>query len=120
MNKQLFGSRGAAAVPAPDTRNLAGGRAYSRSAEDALTQYAVTGGFNGTYYMTAQNELDTLIKLAENVSSEYIAKLAVYARRNGFRKDTPAALLVILTARKDYALLGNVFNAVIDNGRNRG
>ena len=117
MNKRLFGRVATATAPAPNTRNLAGGVAYSRSAEDALTQYAVTGSFNGTYYMTDKQELDTLKKLAEKVSSEYIAKLAVYSRKNAFRKDTPAALLVILTARKEYSLLAKVFNAVVDNGK---
>lgn len=117
MNKRLFGRTAAATAPAPNTKNLAGGVAYSRSAEDALTQYAVTGSFNGTYYMTDKQELTTLKALADKVGSEYIAKLAVYSRKNAFRKDTPAALLCILTARKEYALLGKIFYTVVDNGK---
>ena len=117
MNKRLFGRAAAATAPAPNTKNLAGGVAYSRSAEDALTQYAVTGSFNGTYYMTDKQELATLKALADKVGSEYIAKLAVYSRKNAFRKDTPAALLCILTARKEYVLLAKVFYTVVDNGK---
>ena len=85
MNNELFASGRARTV------NLAGGAAFGRSTQDALTQFAVTGSFMGTCYMSPRSELDTLLGLAAGVDSEYIAKLAIYSRENGFRKDVPAA-----------------------------
>lgn len=117
-NKNLFanssGSSKRAAVA--DTVNEAGGRAYSRTSESALAQLAVTGVFNDTFYSTAAEQLASAKALAQKVSPEFLAKLAVYARTKGHMKDLPAYLCAMLASR-DVELLAKVFPTVINNGK---
>ena len=107
-------------VPA-DTRNEAGGRAYT-SLRDAkrrrLSQLAATTGcFNGTYYAGADEQLATLKTLIDQVADNaFLAKLAVYSRQRAMMKDMPVALLLALSKR-DPALFAKVFDRVVDNGR---
>ncbi len=116
-NKTLFRPSGTGAMaPKADTTNKAGGRAYSTSDKHALAQYAATGCLNGTFYATAQDQLETVLKLAEKVEPEFLAKVAVYTRTKGFMKDMPALLCAVLSVRAPH-LLKEVFPRVIDNGR---
>ena len=59
-NKTLFQTLAGKLAPRTDARNEAGGRAYARSPEAALAQYAATGCLNGTYYASANEQLDFL------------------------------------------------------------
>ena len=78
---------------------------------------AATGCFNGTYYATAETQLDELRKLIDQVDDNvFLAKLAVYSRERAFMKDMPAALLAVLSKR-DSQLMHKVFDRVVDNGR---
>jgi 60 kDa SS-A/Ro ribonucleoprotein len=117
-NKSLFDST-RAAIPVADTKNDAGGRAYQLKPKEALAQLVLTGTFNGTFYATAKDQLDRVMAQLPNVDAEFIAKLAVYARTEGFMKDTPAFLTAYLAInhrdRKD--LLRAIFPVVIDNGK---
>ncbi len=116
VNKALF-STATAQPPAADTRNLAGGAAYSLSPKHKLAQLAATGTFAGTYYANAQSQLDSLLQLVEQIDDNvYLAKLAVYARERAYMKDMPAALLLAL-AKRDPQLMHRVFDRVVDNGR---
>ena len=102
---------------AANGRNEAGGRAYKFAPKHALAQLAATGCFNGTYYATAETQLDELRKLIDQVDDNvFLAKLAVYARERAFMKDMPAALLAVLSKR-DSQLMHKVFDRVVDNGR---
>jgi 60 kDa SS-A/Ro ribonucleoprotein len=80
--------------------NDAGGVAYKRNDREALTQYALTGTFGNTFYVTADIQLDRALKLADKVDDAYIAGLAIYARQFGYMKDMPAFLLAVLCARQ--------------------
>lgn len=115
-NKNLFktNNRGTK-VPAADTRNLAGGKAYSLTDEAALCQYVVTSTLNGTYYASADAHLQTVQGLVKNVRSETLAKAAVYGLENGKMKDLPAYLLAELAARGEIDLLRKAFPRVIVN-----
>ena len=119
-NKKIFAStapsRSHARVPVADTVNLAGGKAYSLSDQAALAQLACTGVFNDTFYASAENQLAEVKKLADKVSPEFLAKLAVYAREHALMKDLPAYLCAVLSVR-DTALFTAVFPRVIDNGK---
>ncbi|MBB4867563.1 60 kDa SS-A/Ro ribonucleoprotein [Pseudomonas nitritireducens] len=97
-------------------RNHAGGASNAKTAEQALTQYAVTGTFNDGCYQTGEGQLNKVIELAQAVSDEFLAKLAVYSRTQGHMKDMPAMLLAMLTARGSD-LVDVVFDRVIDNGK---
>ena len=99
-----------------DTHNEAGGIAYTLTLKQQLAQLAATGCLNNTYYADAQSQLDQVLKLAESLDAEFIAKTAVYARQKGFMKDMPALLLAVL-AQKDVNMLARVFDQVVDNGK---
>ncbi|MCB9566017.1 MAG: TROVE domain-containing protein [Myxococcales bacterium] len=113
-NKNLF--RSTARVPATDTRNEAGGVAYSLEAKHALAQYAATGCLNSTYYAGAAEQLEKVLDLCAKIDPTFIAKTAVYARERGLMKDMPALLVAHLAAR-DGELCERVFGRVIDNGK---
>ncbi len=115
-NKSLFASLKSRFVRA-DTRNEAGGRAYTLEPKHALAQLAATGCFNGTYYAQADEQLATLKTLVDQVTDNtFLAKLAVYSRERAMMKDMPVALLLALSKR-DPALFRKVFDRVVDNGR---
>lgn len=99
-----------------DTYNEAGGIAYTLTSKQQLAQLAATGCLNNTYYADAQSQLDQVLKLAESLDAEFIAKTAVYARQKGLMKDMPALLLAVL-AQKDVNMLARVFDQVVDNGK---
>ena len=99
-----------------DTYNEAGGIAYTLTPKQQLAQLAATGCLNNTFYADAQSQLDQVLKLAESLDAEFIAKTAVYARQKGFMKDMPALLLAVL-AQKDVNMLARVFGQVVDNGK---
>ncbi|QXW89561.1 MULTISPECIES: vWA domain-containing protein [Neisseria] len=99
-----------------DTYNEAGGIAYTLTPKQQLAQLAATGCLNNTFYADAQSQLDQVLKLAESLDVEFIAKTAVYARQKGFMKDMPALLLAVL-AQKDVNMLARVFDQVADNGK---
>jgi 60 kDa SS-A/Ro ribonucleoprotein len=115
-NKSLFASI-KNLLPRASTRNEAGGVAYALMPKHALAQVAATGCFGNTFYATAEDQLDQLRKLIDQVDDNvFLAKLAVYARERAYMKDMPAALLVVLSKR-DPQLLHRVFGRVVDNGR---
>lgn len=99
-----------------DTHNEAGGIAYTLTPKQQLAQLAATGCLNNTFYADAQSQLDQVLKLAESLDVEFIAKTAVYAHQKGFMKDMPALLLAVL-AQKDVNMLARVFDQVVDNGK---
>lgn len=116
-NKQVFSSSRGALLPKTDTKNRAGGTAYSLSAKQGLAQYAATGCFGGTYYTSAKEQISEVLKLAHQCDNEFIAKCAVYSRQKGYMKDMPAFLLAFLSAQGEEGvkLVGRAFPKVIDN-----
>lgn len=114
-NRNLFSSVGAY-VPEADTRNNAGGRAYAMSPKAALAQMAVTGVFNDTFYVDAKSQLAKAKALASEVDVTFLAKLAVYARKEAHMKDMSAYLAAVLASR-DVSLLSRVFDRVVDDGK---
>ena len=100
------------------TLNEAGGLAYKLSSKEALAQLAATGCLSQTFYATEVDQLKTVLALASSsdVDDEFLAKLVLYSRVNGFMKDMPAVLCAVLASRKS-PLLEKVFPVVIDNGK---
>lgn len=115
MNKNVF-KNAKTVVQQADTVNDAGGVAYSLSDKAALAQYAVTGTFNGGYYVDETTQYERALKLANSVPTEYLAKVAVYARNYGYMKDMPAFLLAVLATR-DVAMFRRAFPLIVDNGK---
>lgn len=124
-NKGIFGGGGAATrapLRRPDTVNEAGGAAFSLDAETALATLMLTGTFSGTYYQSAEAQLDKFVELARQCSSLFLAQCAIYARQNGFMKDAPAVACVLLMERSRTEqsaddLITPLFDAVINNGK---
>jgi 60 kDa SS-A/Ro ribonucleoprotein len=116
MRKDMFESAGIR-TPETDTKNNAGGVAYAMTSRHELAQYATTGTFGDVYYVSAGDQLNRMKQLIPLVDSEFIAKLAVYAREQGYMKDMPAFLCGVLTARGNTDLLKKVFPRVINNGK---
>jgi 60 kDa SS-A/Ro ribonucleoprotein len=110
---------------APPTRttlataiNEAGGTAFEMAPEHALAQYTCTGCFADTYYTRAEDQLATILALGGKVSDDFLAKCAVYGRTQGFMKDMPVALLVLLASKKTNSankLVETIFSRVVDN-----
>jgi 60 kDa SS-A/Ro ribonucleoprotein len=115
-NKTLFASLMGALLPKTDAVNAEGAAAYARSPEQALAQFAATGCLNATFYARAEAQLDTVLGLARDVPTEFLARTAVYARERGRMKDMPAVLLAALS-QLDVARMDRVFDRVIDSPR---
>ena len=115
-NQTLFQSLRGKLLPATDAVNEEQAPAYAFTARHALAQYAVTGCLNGTFYATAEAQLETVLKLCREVEPEFVAKTAVYCRKRGYMKDMPALLCAVLATR-DAALLRKAFDRVIDDGQ---
>lgn len=115
-SKKLFASKSSkkVSVAPANTVNNAGGISYSLSDKAALAQLAMTGCFNGTYYVADQDQLTKTLELANKLDPEYVAKLAVYSRQHGLMKDMPAVLAAVV-AGKDSDLLAKIFPLVIDS-----
>lgn len=115
-NRNLFQTIAGKLAPKTDAVNEAGGIAYALTPKQALAQYAATGCLNGTFYASAEQQLETVVRLCADVESEFIARTAIWSRERGFMKDMPALLCAILTTR-NAALLEAIFPRVIDNGK---
>jgi len=113
-NKNLFQTIAGRLLPTATAQNEAGGQAYQRSPEQALAQYASTGCFNNTYYTQADEQLDRVLALCQNLPAEFIARTALYARQRNHMKDMPALLCAILSV-KSPGLMAEIFDRVIDN-----
>jgi len=103
-------------TPATDAVNNAGGIAYAFTDKHALAQIACTGTFNSTYYSDPEKQLGLALDFAEKVPVEFLAKVAVYARKSGKMKDMPALLGAVLS-RRDPKMWAKVFSTVIDDVR---
>jgi 60 kDa SS-A/Ro ribonucleoprotein len=99
-----------------NTTNDSGGVAYAMTHEHALAQYAVTGMLDSLVLQSAEVQFERVLQISQNCSSEYIAKLAIYAHEKGLMKDMPALLLAILLKR-DKSFFEPTFDRVITNGR---
>lgn len=113
-NKSLFKSLVGKLAPSADTRNRAGGRAYSMPPKHALAQLATTGCLNSTFYVSGEDQLATVLELSAKIEPEFLARLALYARQRGNMKDMPALLTAILSVRGP-GLMAEIFDRVIDS-----
>ncbi|WP_192560319.1 vWA domain-containing protein [Pseudomonas allokribbensis] len=103
-------------LPACDTVNASGAAAYAYTPKHQLAQLAVTGCLNQTFYATAENQLDQVLKLVAELDSRFVANAAIYARQKGHMKDMPALLLAALTAQRSV-LVPEVFGGIVDSGK---
>jgi 60 kDa SS-A/Ro ribonucleoprotein len=112
-NKNLFASLVGKLMPKTNTVNSERAPAYKLDDKHALAQLAATGCLNATFYASAEDQLETVLKLAGNCEPEFVAKVALYARDKGAMKDMPALLCAILSVTSP-GLMAEVFDRVID------
>ncbi len=112
-NLKLFST---ATEPKSSVINNAGASAYARTQKEELLQHVLTGCFNSTFYVKEEQQLTKVLDIALNpyIDTEFLGKLAVYSRTNGYMKDAPAALCAALMKR-DLKVFKKVFPKVIDN-----
>ena len=115
-NKTLFQTTAEQLPRATDTVNGASAPAYAFEPRHVLAQYAATGCLNGTFYSTAEMQLDEIVRACDRVPATFIAKTALYSRERGFMKDMPALLCALLSVQ-DAALFERIFDRVIDDGK---
>ncbi len=115
-NKTLFASLRDALIPPADTVNSENAPAYALAPKQALAQYAGTGCFGRTFYASAHKQLASVLELCDAAGPEFVARVAVYSRKESFMKDMPALLCAWLSAREPR-LHEAVFVRVIDNLR---
>jgi 60 kDa SS-A/Ro ribonucleoprotein len=113
-NKSLFATFRGLLMPVTDAVNHHNAPAYSLAPKHALAQYAATGCFGRTFYATAGEQLTRVLDLCQVVEPQFVARAAIYARRQSYMKDMPALLCAWLSLR-DRRLHEAVFAQVIDN-----
>jgi 60 kDa SS-A/Ro ribonucleoprotein len=64
-NKTLFASLRDALIPRTDTVNSENAPAYALASKQALAQYAATGCFGRTFYVTAEEQLTRVLELCD-------------------------------------------------------
>lgn len=84
--------------------------------EDALVQLVLTGRFNGTFCVTAEEHEKKILEFCQKIRPTFVAKLAAYARHTGHLNDSPAVLLGWLAVHHghQFALAAS---HVLDGGR---
>ena len=112
-NKSLFSSF-PGRTPQANSVNNAGGLAYEMSPKHALAQLAATGCFNSTFYTAAEDQMNKVLELAQQVEPEFVAKVAIYVRNKGHMKDMPALLLALLSVTSP-GLMAEIFDRVVDS-----
>ena len=116
VNTQLFQTLRGALLPAATATNASQAPACAYTPRHQLAQLAATGCLGPTFHADAEAQLDAVLALAAQVEPAYVAKVAVQAREAGHMKDMPALLAATLAVR-DVALLSQVFDRVVDNGK---
>jgi 60 kDa SS-A/Ro ribonucleoprotein len=115
-NKALFAGIRGGLLPRTDAVNSEMAPAYALSSKHALAQYAATGCFGRTFYATAEEQLARVLELCAAIEPEFLARTAIYSRKNSFMKDMPALLCALLSVRSPR-LHEAIFAEVIDNAR---
>src|SRR4249920_1151832 len=104
VNTQLFHTLTGRLLPAASARNAEQAPAYAFSARHQLAQLAATGCLSRTFYSDAEDQLDKVTGLIQELDASFVAKTAIYGRESGHMKDMPA-LLVASLAMRDVTLL---------------
>ena len=99
MNKDLFKSVASQTVGTETVRNNAGGVAYKIADKEAFVKLLSTITFRDSAYVSADTQLQDLIRLSKTVDDVFLAKAIVYSHEVAKMKDVPAVLTVLLSTR---------------------
>lgn len=89
-----------------DATNKEGIPAYRLPPKPALAQYAATGGLSATFYASESTQLDAVLRLCPQVDADFIARTALYCRKQGAMKDMPASCARCCRVRRGPARAG--------------
>lgn len=78
------------------TVNHEGAKAYTMTPELELYTAVVTTGLNDAFYESGNERLERIKTLIAKCNAEFVAKLAVYARKEMYLRSVPMVLLVEL------------------------
>ena len=115
MNRDLF--RSAACADIPDSANQAGAPAYELKPQERLLQLAATVTFSRSFYAGEDQGLKDLLAVLPDLEDRFVGQAAVWARRQGGMKDSPAFLLAWLAYREDGAAFRAAFPLVVTDGK---
>ena len=76
VNTALFQTVRGALLPAAKATNAEGAPAYAFTARHELAQLAATGCLTRTFYADAQDQLERVMALAQEVDATFVAKTA--------------------------------------------
>lgn len=83
----------------PDTVNRAGGQAYALDPRVALATQVLTSTVQAQFYAKEGDQLAQLSRLAEGCAPEYVARCAIYARREFHLRTVSHVLAAHLAVR---------------------
>jgi len=97
--------------------NLAGAPSFSMPLELAIVhEYMYPNMFGDTYYMNqfqVQEQTFELSKLALEKMPEHLAKVAIYARNDGYARTKPQLGVCAISTLEDKKFLKSMFNRVV-------
>ena len=96
------------------TTNMAGGEAYSQSAELELASAVITSFANDTFYEKAADRFDRVSSLLDKVDPMFAAKVAVYARREfGMRSMSHVVAAELAPKLSGKAWAASFYDAIV-------
>jgi len=96
------------------TVNYEGAKAYKVTSELELYAAVVTTGLNDTFYETGNERLEKIKTLIAKCDAQFVAKLAIYARKEMHLRSVPLVLLVELAKQaKGTAVVSKTVGSVV-------
>ncbi|MDQ3111201.1 MAG: TROVE domain-containing protein [Bacteroidota bacterium] len=94
--------------------NYEGAKAYKLTPELELYSAVVTSGLSETFYEKDGKRLERVQELMKKTDAEFVAKLAVYARKNMYMRSIPMVLAVELAKQNSgNAIVSKTVNGVV-------
>lgn len=95
------------------TTNYEGAKAYKMNSELELYSLVCTCALQDKFYTSANLELERLRKLIKECSSEFVCKLAIYAREQMYLRSIPFVLIVELMKVNGGQKIGKTVERII-------
>ena len=87
-------------LPKPDHLSKEAFPAYKRTPEEELVNVLMTGTTANTFYVTAKENVESMVKLLMDFEdAEFLAKATVYAREEGYMREIPIASEVVISTK---------------------
>ncbi len=85
-----------------NVRNYEGGKSFLNDEKFDIVSIVLNSYFNpNEFYQNQEDRINSIIKLLKNNESEFIAKLAVYSRKEGNLRSVSHVLIILLAEEND-------------------